>query len=138
MRGPIDYVVVGFEGNNFNGSILAELSTAVASGAIAVLDISLISKDADGKVTAVELSDSTDPAIQQFAHANAFGSGLITEEDVAEVADIVENNTSIGLLVIEQLWAKGLKKSIIDAGGVLVAEGRIHPDAAEEINNKGE
>ena len=32
MLGPIDYVVVGFKGNNFDGTILEELGKAVDSG----------------------------------------------------------------------------------------------------------
>jgi len=50
------------------------------------------------------------------------------------MADLLESNTSAGMLVIEQLWAKPLKKALIDAKGVLIAEGRIHPDAAAELD----
>ena len=38
MLGPIDYIAVGFKGNNFNGSILEELVKAVDSGAVRVVD----------------------------------------------------------------------------------------------------
>ena len=41
MRGPIDYIVVGFVANNFKGEILKELTTSVDKGVIAVLDIAL-------------------------------------------------------------------------------------------------
>ncbi len=40
--------------------------------------------------------------------------------------------------MIEHLWALPLKKALIDANGVLLAEGRIHPDAANELNEEGE
>ncbi len=62
MRGPIDYIVVGFPGNNFKGEILQELATASENGTIAVLDIALISKDEDGNVAKIELTDQ--PAIE--------------------------------------------------------------------------
>lgn len=139
MRGPIDYIIVGFEGNKFKGSILEELDKVIADGTIAVLDLGLIVKDDKGEVTALELSEIEDKTVAEFAKGKNLQSGLIGDDDVAEVGDLLENNCSAGLLVVEQLWAKGLKKAIIDAGGVLVAEGRIHPDAAAEINDeKGE
>lgn len=138
MRGPIDYIIVNFTGNKFNGGVLEELAKVVKDGVIAVLDIALITKDKDGEVAALELSDMQDAGVAGFAKANQIESGLITADDVDEVGDIIEDNSSVGLLVIEQLWAKGLKKAIIDAGGELIAEGRIHPEAAEELNKKGE
>jgi hypothetical protein len=51
---------------------------------------------------------------------------------------VLETNTAAGLLVIEHLWAIPLKKALIDADGVMVAEGRIHPEAAEEFNKEEE
>jgi hypothetical protein len=138
MHGPIDYIVVNFTGNKFDGSILKELQKVVDAGTIAVLDIALITKDKDGKVMSLELSDMQDAGVADFAKANNVESGLITADDVAEVADIIADNSSVGLLVVEQLWAKGLKKAIIDAGGELIAEGRIHPEAAQELDKKGE
>lgn len=138
MHGPIDYIVVNFTGNKFDGSILNELQKVVEAGTIAVLDIALITKDKDGKVMSLELNDMQDAGVADFAKANNVESGLITADDVAEVADIIADNSSVGLLVVEQLWAKGLKKAIIDTGGELIAEGRIHPEAAQELDKKGE
>lgn len=134
MRGPIDYIVVGFVGNNFKGEILGELATAVNNGTIAVLDLAVITKDEDETVTKIEMSafgDETKSAIDQLGDLK---SGLISEEDVEEIGEVLDPNTSAGLLVIEHLWAKGLKQAIINANGVLLAEGRIHPEAAAEID----
>lgn len=138
MRGPIDFIIVNFKGNNFNGGVLEELAKVVKDGTIAVLDIALITKDKNGEVAALEMSDMQDAGIADFANTNHVESGLITDDDITEVGDIIADNSSVGLLVIEQLWAKGLKKAIIEADGELIAEGRIHPEAAEEISKKGE
>jgi len=129
MRGPIDYIVVGFEGNNFTGEILAELKKVTEQGTIAVLDLAMIMRDGEGNVASVELTDLGDLG-------TSLQSGLITEEDVAEVGEILEDNSSAGLLVVEQLWAKGLKQAIVNANGTLLLEGRIHPEAAKEIEEK--
>lgn len=43
----------------------------------------------------------------------------ITEEDILEIIEAIPEGTA-ALLIIEHLWAKGLKQAIRDAGGVLV------------------
>ena len=58
---------------------------------------------------------------------------MIGSDDLDEVGEFLEPGTAAGILVIEHLWAKGLKKAIIDKGGVLLAAGRIHPEAANEL-----
>jgi uncharacterized membrane protein len=134
MRGPIDYIIVGFEGNNFDGSILKALAEAIDSGVIGLVDLALVTKDADGNTSLINIADLGDSYAVDFVETYKSSDKQISEDDVDEMADLLENNTSAGLLVIEQLWAKPLKEAIINANGVLVAEGRIHPDAEAELN----
>ena len=136
MRGPIDYIIVGFDGNNFTGEILTELQKASSAGTIAVLSLALITRDADGAVTSVEVSDVGDPQIAQLVDAMHVESGLISDDDIQEVGELLEDNTSAGLLIVEQLWAKGLKQAIVNANGVLIAEGRIHGEASDELDSE--
>lgn len=131
MRGPIDYIVVGFEGNKFDGSILKALGEAIESGVIALVDLAFVMRDDNDKVTKLEITDLGDDFAVKFAEKYKPSGGA--EEDIEEVADLIEKNCAAGLLVIEHLWAKPLKKAIIDAGGVLLADGRIHPEAAAEL-----
>jgi hypothetical protein len=135
MRGPIDYLVVSFEGNNFDGSIMDTLSESMEKGVIDVLDLAVIAKDEEGDVIAMEIAEIDNDVIKEIADSKKSDEGLITEEDIEEIGQLLENNTSAGLLIIEQLWAKPLKKALIDANGTLLAEGRIHPEAALELNN---
>jgi hypothetical protein len=137
MRGPIDYIIVGFKGNKFDGSILKALGDAIDSGVISLVALVMIIKDKDGTVTKVDITNLGDEYVVEFAEKYQAKDDYVTGEDVEEMGDLLENDTSAGLLVIEQLWAKPLKKSILDANGVLVAEGRIHPEAAAELNKEG-
>lgn len=132
MLGPIDYLVVGFKGNKFDGSIINELSKAVDSGDVRVVDLLFIMKDSNGAVTAGEFSDQPQELKDAFEKIRiAEDMPLFTEDDVMKVGDSMDSDTAAGVLVLEHLWAKGLKKSIMDAGGMLLAEGRIHPEMAE-------
>lgn len=134
MRGPIDYIIVGFEGNKFDGSILKAIGEAVDKGIIGLVALSVISKDKDGKVTKINIADTGDEMISEFSTKYKTSDDKVAKEDVDEVADLIENNCTAGLLVVEQLWAIPLKKALLDANGVLLAEGRIHPDAASELD----
>lgn len=138
MRGPIDYIVVGFEGNKFDGSILKSIGDAIDSGVIALVALSLIQKDEKDTVTVLDVAQSEDSYAVEFVQKYKNDSSLVTQDDIDEIADLVEPNTSVGLLVVELLWAKPLREAIIKAKGVLVAEGRIHPEAANEINQEEE
>ncbi len=132
MLGPIDYIIVGFKGNNFDGSVLEELSKAVDSGVIRVVDLVFIIKDSDGNVAMAEVADQhkeLKDVAKLLGHQDDMP--LFTEEDVDKVGSKMDKDTSAGVLVIEQLWAKGLKKALLDKGAVLLDEGRIHPDKVD-------
>lgn len=134
MRGPIDYIIVGFEGNNFDGSILKALGDAIEKGIVGLVDLALIAKDENGTVSVVNVADVADGYAIEFVQKYKSDDSQIVQDDIDEMAELLENNTAAGLLVLEHLWAKPLKEAIINANGVLVAEGRIHPDAAAELN----
>jgi uncharacterized membrane protein len=135
MRGPIDYIVVAFDGNKFDGSILSELEIAMNNGVIDVLDLALLTKDENGKVSVMAIENAGDETIMTFASSNGIKGDLIGDDDLDEIGELLDDNCSAGLLVIEHVWAKGLKKAIIDANGTLLLEGRIHEDAAAELEN---
>jgi uncharacterized membrane protein len=135
MRGPIDYIVVAFDGNKFDGSILKELETAMNNGVIDVLDLALLSKDENGEVSVMAIENAGDDTIMTFASSNGIKGDLIGDDDLDEIGELLDDNCSAGLLVIEHVWAKGLKQAIINANGTLLLEGRIHEDAAAELEN---
>ena len=134
MRGPIDYIIVGFDGSNFDGSILRAIGDAVESGVIDLVALSVVSKGKDGSVTLLDVNQVDDQYLLDFVQAHPLHNEIVDNDDIQEVSELIEPDTTAGLLVIEQLWAKPLKKALLDANGVLIAEGRIHPEAAAELN----
>ena len=141
MLGPIDYIAVSFKGNNFDGSVLKALADATERGLIRVVDLVLVIKDADGHVDWAEIEDQEDDlkeVAQLIGHKGDLP--LLTEDDVHKLGAQMANDTSAGILVIEQLWAIPLKQALLHVGGELLAEGRIHPDtvsaAVEDIEQQ--
>jgi hypothetical protein len=133
MRGPIDYIIVGFEGKKFDGKILKALSDALDSGVIGLVALSVISRDKDDNIMMLDVTEVDDGFALDFLKSHKPEKLSVDQEDIDEVADLIAENTTAGLLVVEQLWAKPLKQAILDAKGVLLAEGRIHPEAAAEL-----
>ncbi len=141
MLGPIDYIAVTFKGNNFDGSVLKALADATERGIIRVVDLVLVIKDADGHVDWAEFEDQEDDLKEVARLIGHKGDlPLLTEDDVHKIGALMPNDTSAGILVIEQLWALDLKKALLHVGGELLAEGRIHPDnvtaAVEEFEQQ--
>jgi hypothetical protein len=134
--GPLEYLVVKFEGNRFTGRIMSELRTAQDKGIIRVVDLFFIKKDEDGKATTVELSDLRKEDAGQFAHLVGDLLNLLTPEDVELAAQAIPNNCSAALLLFEHTWAIGLKDAIKDAGGMAVTGGLVSPDVLKELEEE--
>jgi hypothetical protein len=124
--GPVEYIIVGFPGNKFNGKIAPELEALVESGTIRILDLIFIGKDADGSVVNVEI-DQLD-ALAGFAGLDADVGGLISPEDIEYVAEALEPNSSAGLLIWEDLWAAPFADAVRRSDGVLLEGARIPPE----------
>jgi Family of unknown function (DUF6325) len=132
--GPLEYTVIGFEGNNFDGSIAREIAKVVENGTIALIDVVLVSRDGDGHPVVLELDNKDDPRFAGF-HSLVSGTvGLFTEEDLLEIAESLPANTSGLILLFEHRWAVQIKKAIQDAGGFLVTRTVIPPEVVEEVS----
>ena len=127
--GPVEYIIVGFPGNHFNGDIAPELAKLVDSGTIRILDLVFITKDDDGNVAAVEIEDHHDVAL--FAALDGEVGGFISAEDIEYAAEALEPNSSAALLLWEDVWAKPFVDAMRASGGVLIEGSRIPHDLIE-------
>jgi hypothetical protein len=126
--GPVEYLIVGFPGNRFRGEIAPALADLVEAGTIRIIDIAFATKDESGEVAAFELSD-LDPEVREgLENLGASAGGLLNDEDLMEVAESLDPNSSAALLVWENVWATPVAKAMQDAGGVLQAYDRIPHD----------
>ena len=84
--GPVDFVVVEFPAgaSNFTGEMAAELVRLVDSGLIRVIDVLILTKNDDGVVEAMELSDVG--ALGELQAIEAQLAELLAEEDVEHLA----------------------------------------------------
>ncbi len=132
--GPLEYLVVGFQGNNFDGSIATEIEKVVSKGIISLVDVVFIARDGKGDAVVVELDNKDDPRFASFANLLRGTRGLLTEEDVLNIADGLPDNTSGLIMLFEHRWAVDIKDAMASAGGFLVTREVIPPEVVEEVS----
>jgi hypothetical protein len=125
--GPIDYLVVEFPAGkaDFSGEMAAQLKSLVERGIVRVLDLLIITKDADGTVDASELHEFDADQAGELRELGAEMAELLSDEDVGHIAAALEPGTVAAALVFENAWAAPFAASVRHSGGQLVASGRI-------------
>lgn len=121
--GPVDYVLVEWQGRQPTGEALPHLVDLVDRGLIRILDLTFIAKGEDGSVAVIEIADLGDVA--EIAVFEGASSGLIHEDDVNQAGEVLQPGTSAALLVYENTWAAPFATAVRRSGGELVASGRI-------------
>jgi uncharacterized membrane protein len=143
--GPVQLLVVGFEGGEFKGEILAELERLRENDIVRLIDLVFVRKDDDGNVEKILPSDlspeeaaafgATVGALIGFGAAGEDGAGLaiegeddhVPDEEVWYVDDAIPNGTAAAVALLEHRWAIPLREGIRNAGGFHLADAWVHP-----------
>lgn len=131
-HGPVDVIMVGFPGSRFNGTIIPELDRLVDAGTIAVIDGLVVRKGPDGAVDFLELADA-EGDVAALSRSLGEGAGLLSEDDVIELADALEPDSTGAILIFEHLWARQLKDAVTASGGSLVSDLRVPGDVVDAL-----
>jgi hypothetical protein len=132
--GPLEYIVIGFDGNHFDGSIAREIEKVVDKKIIRLVDVVFVGRAADGEAVIVELDNKDDPRFAAFASLLADRMALFTPEDLEAITDALPLNTSGLALLFEHRWAEDLKDALGAAGGFLIDRVVIPPDVLAEVS----
>ena len=131
--GPVEYIAIGFPGNKFSGEIIPAIKELQDSGTIRVLDLVILTKDEDGNVAAIELADASPEQGAALAALGVEGNNLLGQEDFEEIGAALDPNSTAALMIWENVWAARFAKSLRNADGILVANGRIPAPLIEEL-----
>jgi hypothetical protein len=126
--GPVQMLVIGFEGRDFTGEIAAELERLRSDDTIRVIDLVVVAKDADGNVSAAEGEDGLALRLLDVTDAD------LSHLDQAEATDLWEATAAIppggaaAVALIEHRWAIPLRDAIANAGGIPLADAWLAPE----------
>jgi hypothetical protein len=92
----------------------------------------IVLKREDGSLMVRELQELDRDHIAVIDPLKAESNQMITQADIDMIAGQLDNNSTAGLMLIENLWAKKVKQSMLDADGRLLFFERIPHDVVEE------
>jgi hypothetical protein len=130
--GPIDFLALEFKTGQLKGEILPELLELVKNKVVRVIDLVMIQKYEDGHHEAAEMQQLAPDLLALFDPLEVETSGIIQVEDIANVAEVMENGTNAAILLFENLWAVKFKEAVLRANGRLLAQDRIPHEVVEE------
>ena len=131
-RGPVDVVVLAFGEPRFDGSILAELERAAATGTIRVLDAMVLLKDERGKNWSLDLEDLPQEQREAVGFIETNTRGLFDGEDADTLYEGMVPGSAIVAMAIEHTWAVALVNSIVDAGAEVALNFRVPAPIVDE------
>ena len=149
--GPVQMLIVGFQGDNFDGSIMKELDRLKEHDIVRLVDLLFVKKNDDGEIEVVQRSDLDAEEAQEFGaivgalvgfgaddeEGAEFGAiaGAAELEDghlfddaaVWYLGDAIPEGTAAAVALLEHRWAIPLRDKIAQAGGITLSDAWIHP-----------
>ncbi len=140
--GPVQLVSLGFEpGSNFEGRIADELAKLESDRTIRILDLLFVARDTDSdELVVLEHQEESMGAIvgallgvrlegaEEQEHSFGF-----TQGEIEEMAAGLEPGGAAGLLLVEHVWARDLKRAVRDAGGRMLGESFLTPETVASV-----
>lgn len=129
--GPVELLVVKFPGSQFRGDIVPALTDLVDRGLIRVIDIAFATRDEDGILTIMEMSQLEEAEMELFDLLVADVSSMLSEEDILTVAGELEAGSSAAVLLYEQPWAKDFADALRGANAEVIRHEMIPHELIE-------
>src|SRR6266566_3673085 len=138
--GPVQMLVVGFEGDNFSGEIREELERLKEHDIVRLIDLLLVKKNDDGEIEVLQTSDLDQDEAEEFgaigeeeaergaiAGAAELEDGHVFDDDaVWYLSDAIPDGTAAAVALLEHRWAIPLRDKIARAGGVTLSDAWVH------------
>ena len=148
--GPVQMLIVGFEGDKFDGSIMKELDRLREHDIVRLIDLLFVKKNEDGEIEVAQRSDLGAEEAQEFgaiigalvglgadgeegaeygalAGAAELEDGhVFDDEAVWYLGDAIPDGTAAAVALLEHRWAIPLRDKIAQAGGLTLSDAWVH------------
>lgn len=126
--GPVEYIVVAFDGNEFKGEIIPALLELIDTGQMRIIDLAVVSRDGADNLSVVEVTELDSEVADALEKLTGEFASLLSEEDLLMVGDELPANTTAAAMLLEHVWATRFSSAIRQANGRLVTSVRIPPE----------
>ena len=160
ILGPVQLVVVELDTNKLQGQIVRELTKLKESGTVRILDLLFVAKQQDG--TLVSITDTDLTTEQRMAYGAVIGGLLgieaggvesaevgaeagalafadqtfgLTDSDIQDIASEIPAGKAALFILFEHHWALGMKDALLQANGVVRAQGLVRPETLEMVSD---
>jgi len=123
--------VVAFPDDHIPAQVRESLLATIASGAITLLDLTVVRRLEDGTIEILEvdvLGDEID-----LTEIEISGAGLVGEEDLDQLTSELPPGTSALVVLLENTWARSVTAAVRDAGATVLAVERFPADVVNEV-----
>ena len=131
--GPVELVVLRFEGTDFRGEVLREIQKVVDADVITVIDILLAVRLGNDPVRVIEVQELEDEVLGRFEPIISDAGSLLTEDDARQLSADLGPDAAVALLVFEHRWVTGIADAIEAAGGSVVMTERIPRAVVDQL-----
>ncbi|WP_313815469.1 DUF6325 family protein [Citricoccus sp.] len=121
--GPVEMYVVGFAQEKPDPGAWDALTNVLATGAVRLLDLVVISKDSMGEVAILELEGNH--LLDLDIEPDPLADGLIAEEDLVELAAPMPRESSAVVLALELAFERTLAERLAQGGGEVLQTTRV-------------
>jgi hypothetical protein len=127
--GPLEVLVIECPGERLKSEILQTLTTAVDSGALRIVDVTFVRKDARGNVTTYELAELEEHELVAYDFVDET-RGLLSIGDIGTIGARVSPDCSAVLMVVEHAWTTQLAHVVLAVNARIVVHERVPADVA--------
>lgn len=152
IYGPMQLLVIGFGQAALPLDFVNQLRRLRDDGVVRLVDAVYVAKDEHGDLTEIRVTDFSEEEMAIFgtlagalfgfgaagedgavvgavigemaAEAEEFG---LDSDDMDEIADRIPRGSSAAFILLEHLWAIGLKESLRNTNGAVIAHGWLTP-----------
>ncbi|TJY70440.1 hypothetical protein E4J89_07020 [Arthrobacter sp. CAU 1506] len=122
--GPVEVMICAFRRSEVDARVIDALREAVRPGAVAIIDLVLLSRDRHGVVHVRDLEDHLQEAWSGLVDYPQLLT-LLSDADLEVAAESIGNDETALVLALEHRWAQHLSDAVQDSGGVTTLYARI-------------
>lgn len=123
-HGPVEYLVLEFPGDVIGEDALSALAKLSVPGAVRILDLAFLHKDATGEIHWYEADEADSPDPDASFLFDADRSDLLNEDELVAAAEALSLGSCGCLVVVENVWESRLADAVRGIDGRVTLDER--------------